>query len=179
MNNNFYDDLKPTVFNKIAQRINGAKRVLEIGCGDCRLVNFIALHTGCETIGVDISDADFTKGKRESRRLQLSHLVSCIKGNAEHLSSFLTDEFDVCISFYVLHELKNPSAVLKEVRKVLKQHGKIIVIDFPKGSIAEDIWYEKLYSPRKMALLLRKSRFKNIKVEFLGGKELVYLTAEK
>lgn len=179
MNKDFYHNLEPAVFRKIAQRIKGAKRVLEIGCGDCRLVNFIAQYAGGETIGVDISDTDFTKGKRESRRLHVSHLVRCIKGDAEHLSSFLTDEFDVCVSFYVLHELKNPSAVFTEVRKVLKQHGKIIVIDFPKGSIAEDIWYEKFYSPKKMALLLYKSRFKDIKLEFLGGKELVYLTAEK
>ncbi len=179
MNKDFYHNLEPAVFRKIAQRINGVQRVLEIGCGDCRLVNFLAQYARCETIGVDINDADFAKGKRQSRRMHLSHLVSCIKGDAEHLSSFLTDDFDVCIAFYVLHELKNPSAVFTEVRKVLKQHGRIIVIDFPKGSIAEDIWYEKFYSPKKMALLLRKSHFKDIKLEFLGGKELVYLTAEK
>ncbi len=179
MNKDFYNRLEPSVFKIIAKRIKGVQRVLEVGCGDCRLINFLAWHTDCEMIGVDISDSDFNKGKRESRRLQLSHLVNCIKGNAEHLSSFLTEKFDICISMYVLHELKNPSTVLKEIRKVLKQHGKIIVIDFPKDSIAEDIWYEEFYPPKKMALLLRKSRFKNVSLEFLGGKELVCLTAEK
>ena len=179
MDKDFYKRLEPTVFQTIAQRLNGAKRVLEIGCGDCRLVNFLVRHTGCEAIGVDISDADFTKGRREGRRLHVSYLVDCIKGDAEHLSSFLTEEFDACISKYVLHELKNPSMVLKETRKVLREHGYIIMIDFPKGSIAEDIWYEKFYSPKEMALFLKKSRFKNINLEFLGGKELVYLTAEK
>jgi hypothetical protein len=69
--------------------------------------------------------------------------------------------------------------VLKEIRKVLRVHGSIIMIDFPKGSIAEEIWYEKFYSPKEMALFLKKSRFKNINLEFLGGRELVYLTAEK
>ncbi len=179
MDKDFYNRLEPIVFKIIAQRINSVKKVLEIGCGDCRLVNFLAQHIGCEAIGVDISDTDFAKGKREGRRLHLSHLVDCIKGNAEHLSSFLTEEFDVCISMYVLHELKNPSIVLKEIRKVLKKHGSIIMIDFPKGSIAEDIWYEKFYSPKGMALLLRKSCFRNVNLKFLGGKELVYLTAEK
>ena len=179
MNEDFYKRLEPAVLQIIAQKLNGAKKVLEIGCGDCRLVNFLVQHTGCEAIGVDISDADFAKGRRESRRLHLSYLVDCIKGNAEHLSSFLTEEFDTCISKYVLHELKNPSMVLREIRKVLKEHGSIIMIDFPKGSIAEDIWYEKFYSPKEMALLLKKARFKNVNIEFLGGKELVYLTAEK
>ncbi len=179
MNKDFYDRLEPVVFTRIAQRIKGVKRVLEIGCGDCKLVNFLARHAGCQTTGVDISDEDFTKGRKESRRMQLSHLVNYIKGNAENLSSFLLEEFDACIAMYVLHELKNPSTVLREVRKILKQHGKIIVIDFPKNSIAEDIWYEEYYTPRKMVLMLRKSRFKKINLEFLGGKELVYLTAEK
>ncbi|KYK38120.1 MAG: hypothetical protein AYK18_08065 [Theionarchaea archaeon DG-70] len=179
MDKDFYNRLEPTVFKIIAQRIKGVKRILEIGCGDCRLVNFLAQHAGCEAIGVDISDADFIRGKRESRRLQLSHLVDCIQGNAEHLSSFLTEEFDACISIYVLHELKNPLMVLKEIRKVLKEQGEIIIIDFPKDSVAEDIWYEKYYTPKEMALLLKKSRFKNINLKFLGSQELVYLTAEK
>jgi len=179
MSQTLYDRLKPKVFKMVAKRIEGAERVIEIGCGDCRLANFLAKKNCCTVVGIDITDAGFSTGKRESRRLHLSHLVNCIKGNAEYLSKFITDKFDACISFYVLHELKNPSAVLKEVRKVLKKEGKIIVIDFPKDSIAEDIWYEDFYRPRNMVSLLRKSRFKNINLEFLGGKELVYLTAEK
>lgn len=179
MNRNFYNQLKPKVFKMVAKRIKGSKRVIEIGCGDCALANFLAKKICCTVVGVDINDEGLSTGKRESRRLRLSHLVNCIKGNAERLSSFLTEEFDACISLYVLHELKNPSTVLKEARKVLKRHGTIIVIDFPKNSIAEDIWYEEFYSPEKMASLLRKSRFRNVNLEFLGGKELVYLTAEK
>jgi len=179
MNKDFYDRLEPAVFKRIAERIRGVEKVLEIGCGDCRLVNYLAQHAGCEMVGIDINDTDFAKGQRETKRLRLSNLVSYVKGNAEHLSSFLRDKFDVCISMYVLHELKNPSTVLKEIREVLKQHGKIIMIDFPKDSIAEDIWCEEYYPPKKMALLLRKSQFKNINLEFMGGKELVFATAEK
>jgi ubiquinone/menaquinone biosynthesis C-methylase UbiE len=179
MTEDFYDRLEPKVFKMVAERIKGSKRIIELGCGNCKLANSLAKKIGCTVVGVDITAAGFSKGKRESRRLKLSHLVNCIKGNAEYLSSFLTEKFDVCISLYVLHELENPLKVLKEVRKVLKQNGEIILIDFPKDSIAEDKWYEKFYPPNKMALFLKKSHFKNVNIEFLGGKELVYLIGKK
>lgn len=176
MSKDFYDRLEPMVFKMVAQRIEGVKRVLEIGCGDCRLANFLAHHTGCEMVGIDISEADFTKGKKESRKLKVPHLVNCIKGNAENLSSLLEGKFDICVSLYVLHELEKPLKVLKEAKKILKRKGQIIVIDFPKGSVAEELYDEDYYISREMKSFLQKSGFKYVNIEFLIDKELVYLT---
>ena len=179
MAEDFYDRLEPKVFKTIARRINNAKKILEIGCGDCRLANYLARHIGCTVIGVDKNDGDFTRGRREGQKLKVSDLVYCIKGDAEYLSSFLAEKFDVCISLYVLHELRKPLKVLKEIKRILNRNGKIIVIDFPKGSAAEELWGEEYYAHKKMEFYLKKCGFKRVNVEFFEGKELAYVTGEK
>ena len=171
MDNDFYDQLEPKVFKAIAERIKGSGRTLEIGCGDCRLANYLVKNTGCNVVAVDI--------KEESRELKGNSLVKYIRGDAEFLSSFLKDKFDICVSLYVLHELKNPLNVLEEAKKILKQKGKIIMIDFPKGSIADKLYDENFYTPSEMKSLLKKSGFKNVHIEFLTGKELAYLIGTK
>lgn len=171
-----YDQLEPLVYELIAKKVKDAEAILEIGCGDCRLTSFLAQRTGHDLVGIDITDEKFPKAKENAQHLGIANLVNYIKGNAERLSLFLTKKFDAVISMYVLHELERPLKVLEEAKRVLKENGKIIIVDFPKGSIAEDIWDEKYYTPKEVETLLKKAGFKQIKIEFLTGQELVLAT---
>ena len=177
MAKNFYERYEPILFSKIARDVGKNREVIEIGCGDCRLCNHLAQKNGCTTVGLDINDVDFSKARVESRRLRISHLVECIKADAEQLSRVLNKRFDFCLSLYVLHELRNPIKVLREVRAVLKKEGKIVFVDFPEGSLAERLWGEEYYGVKEMKTLFKEAGFEKIGHRLLAHKQLVYLTA--
>jgi len=63
---NIYDELKARIYKKIAQALRGssATPILDIGCGDGKLVIFLAFELKKEILGVDISDANFRSARR-------------------------------------------------------------------------------------------------------------------
>ena len=173
----YYDRLEPEVFRRTVELLGAVSRVVEIGCGDCRLGNFIARTTGCAVVGVDIDEEPLASARRKSRNLKVDHLVRYVKHNAENLDSLCPPKFDCCVSIYVLHELKHPLLVLKQVRKALTRNGKILLIDFPRGSKAEQLYDEEYYSTSMMRSFLSRAGFKNIHLEFFKHKQLALLSA--
>ena len=58
---NIYDALEPKIHQRIAEAVADAVPVLDIACGDGRLIGFIASGSGCKTYGVDISVSHLTE----------------------------------------------------------------------------------------------------------------------
>lgn len=172
---NIYDQLKPKIFETIAEQLKDTNNILEIGCGDCQLVNWLAKKTDTKVVGIDITNVNFGNAKKEAQRLNVAHLTNYIEGDAEKLSSVVNEKFDAIVSMYVLHELKRPVRVLKEARKVLRNGGKIVIIDFVKGSAAEKLWEENYYTFEEIELLLRSAGFNRIKNKLILGKELAFI----
>ncbi len=175
---NIYDRLEPEVYEAIAQRLRSSESILEIGCGDCRLVNLLAQKTGNRVLGIDIAGTEFPEAKEIAKKLGVSHLVNCIKGDAENLSSLFSQKFEATVSMYVLHELEKPAKVLKEAKKVLKGGGEIILVDFLKGSTAEKIWAEDYYTPEEIQSLLEEAEFEKIRIELFGERDLALVSGE-
>ena len=63
---NFYDRIKPRLYRRIGHEVRLAGRVLDLGCGACELVQYLAQAYGQHVTGVDISSADFPKRRRSS-----------------------------------------------------------------------------------------------------------------
>ena len=57
--NNFYERIKPRLHRRIGREVRLARRVLDLGCGSCDLVQYLAGTYGQEIAGVDISDGSF------------------------------------------------------------------------------------------------------------------------
>jgi ubiquinone/menaquinone biosynthesis C-methylase UbiE len=171
-----YDQLEPLIYELITKKVKDAEVILEVGCGNCRLTNFLAQRTGHGVVGIDITDEGFIRGREDAEKLGIVGLVRYMKGDAENLSFLPVRKFDAVVSMYVLHELEQPLRVLREVKKVLRNGGKVIVVDFPKGSIAQNIWGEKYYTPQEIENLFKEAGFNQLKIEFLAGQELVFVT---
>ncbi len=173
----YYDRIEPRVFERVVEIIGKPERVIEIGCGDCRLGNFIARSTGCRVLGIDTDTQFFNTARSQSKKHKVTHLVKTMKHDAGDLTSLDLPKFDCCVSLYVLHELAFPLKVLRQVRKVLRRRGKIVLIDFPTGSIAEELYDEKYYSAQTMHSYLKHADFKNITVEYFNDHQLALFTA--
>jgi len=53
--NNFYDNLEDKVFTIVLKAIKGKKNILDIGCGSCKLVFFLARELkNARIVGIDL-----------------------------------------------------------------------------------------------------------------------------
>lgn len=170
---NIYDKLKPVIYEKIAQALcdPSATPILDVGCGDGKLVNFLAFELKKRVFGVDVSDADFGSARREAELKKVSHLVKFVQADSKNLDIFEDNYFGAVVSVYALHELGDALAVLKELNRVLKPGGKLIIADFIPGGEAERLWGERYYTIAEFKSMLNLSGFKFAQTE----KDFIYL----
>lgn len=171
---NIYDEIEEELYEMIVGRIKEGATVLDVGCGECHLANLLAKRKGCRVTGVDVNDLGLAKGMAEAEAWGTSDLVECLKVDARALNSTIDRMFEVAVSVYALHEYEEALQVLREVRKVLKPEGKVLLVDFIKGSTAERLWSERYYTPTEIESMMRMAGFGEIELEFPWDRELVF-----
>jgi SAM-dependent methyltransferase len=93
------------------------KRILEIGCGDGRLLS--ELQVDNDVYGIDAAETGVEKCR--GKHIQ----ASCLDVSSEALP-FSSDYFDLVIVLETLEHLMNPYYALHEMRRVLKENGRLI-----------------------------------------------------
>ncbi|NEP53789.1 MAG: class I SAM-dependent methyltransferase, partial [Moorea sp. SIO3C2] len=96
-------------------------RILDIGCGNGSLTNFIA-QKGYDIIGVEESESGI--------KLASHNFPDCqfIQGSIYNLPyDELSDKFDIVISLEVIEHLFYPKELVRAAKKVLKPHGHLII----------------------------------------------------
>ncbi len=174
----FYYTLEPDIYRNIAQEFQHVAPILDVGCGDGRLVNFLAVKLGKRVFGVDISDSRFEKAKKEAELKDISHLVEYVKTEAGHLDMFRNRFFGGIVSVYTLHEFDEPLAALREMRRVLKTGGKSVIVDFIKGGEAEKLWGERYYTPAEIRSMFEDAGFREARTSFLY-EDVVLISSKK
>ena len=107
------------------------KNVLEVGCGLCTdLLQFA--RGGAEVYAIDLTE----KGANLTRkRLTLYGLRGRISvGDSEHLP-FENDYFDLVYSWGVIHHTPNTEAAAREIVRVCKPGGRIMVMLYHRRSL--------------------------------------------
>lgn len=116
-------------------------RLLDVAIGDGR--NMPLIPRDCQVFGVDISRVLLEKSLRDypDRDLQL------IVGEAENLP-FPDDTFDNMFSLGALNHVNNPGKALKEMARVVKPGGMVVVADevpdLPNRQIAHKLGLRRL-----------------------------------
>lgn len=113
--------------------------VLEIGCTNGFSSIEMNKLTNCNVIGIDINKNSIQNARE---KILLNHLneekVSFEYGNAEDLSNFDDDSFDLIICGNAISFISDKGKALKEMIRVLKPNGFISIVP---------IWYK--YIPRE------------------------------
>jgi ubiquinone/menaquinone biosynthesis C-methylase UbiE len=174
-----YRHLKTDIFARIGKEMKTARRILDVGCGDCQLANFLARDTSNRVVGIDISDDDLEMGRQQAKKHGILRLVDCKRMDAHHLEGFESCVFDAAVMVYALHELKRPILVLRQVHRVLKEQGRLLIVDFSKGSKAEQIWRERYFSPGQVKSMLTRANFRESCVSCPYGKDLLLFARAK
>jgi ubiquinone/menaquinone biosynthesis C-methylase UbiE len=174
-----YHRLKPDIFARIGKELKTARRILDVGCGDCQLANFLARNTSNRVVGIDISDDDLEKGRQQADKQGILRLVDCKKVDAHHLEGFESNVFDAAVMVYALHELSKPILVLRQVHRLLKDQGRLLIVDFSKGSRAEQLWGERYFSPAQVKSMLTRANFGESCVSCPYGEDLLLFARAK
>ena len=104
----------------IARLVPQGAHVLDLGCGDGRLLAYLHEQRGCTGYGVEIDDA---------------HVQACLQRGVDVLQinldtglpMFADNSFDVVLQIDTLQHLRNAETLLRETPRV----GKLGVIAFP------------------------------------------------
>jgi 2-polyprenyl-3-methyl-5-hydroxy-6-metoxy-1,4-benzoquinol methylase len=128
------------------------KRVLEIGCGMGTDGSQFA-KGGADYVGVDLTEAaaQLARENLQARGLPGETLAA----NAEHLP-FPDASFDHVYSFGVIHHTSNPSAVIDEIRRVLRPGGTVTVMLYNRTSIN---YYVEIMGLRRLGRAVLRPRF--------------------
>lgn len=108
------------------------KRVLEVGCGlGTDAVNFA--RAGADYVGLDLSEVSLDLARQRFKVFGLEGRFQV--QNAETLSqAFEPGSFDLVYSFGVIHHTPHPDAVIREIRKVIRQDGEFRMMLYAANS---------------------------------------------
>lgn len=155
--------MEPLVFRRYRKKLvrQAEGRVLEISIGTGRNLPFYP--SGCEIIGIDISEKMLKEAKTFTANLGIS--VNLLAMDAENLG-FKDGVFDTVLCTLSLCTIPNPIRALSEIKRVCKSGGGILLLEHVRSynsflSKVQD-WVTPL-SVRKIGCHLNRDTLENTK----------------
>ena len=107
-------------FKVIAELLPNNTRVLDVGCGDGSLMNFLREEKNIEVRGLELNQENVQQCIRKG--------LPVIQGNAEtELHQFPDQSFDYVVLSQTLQAFYNPEEVLKNLLRI----GKAVIVSIP------------------------------------------------
>jgi methionine biosynthesis protein MetW len=104
----------------IASLVPQGARVLDLGCGDGALLDYLQRQRGCSGYGVELDDANVLACVQRG--------VNVLQLNLDQgLTMFEDASFDVVLQIDTLQHLRNAETMLKETARV----GRVGIVAFP------------------------------------------------
>lgn len=95
--------------------------VIDVGCGEGYMLSL--LPKAKKIVGLDISRVALNRAKKY---LQDRKEIELVLGDAKSLR-FEDNSFDIAICSETLEHVPNPRALIKELHRILKQNGNLVV----------------------------------------------------
>ena len=114
------------VLDALGQDI-AALAILDVGCATGRLLERLAKAGARELAGVDLAPRILDVARRKLARFDV--VADLRSADAETLLPWPADTFDAAVLTGVVHHFCNPQDALREVGRVLRPQGKLIIAD--------------------------------------------------
>lgn len=151
-------------------RLKPADRLLDVGCGTGALLGHLsASHPTARLFGVDPVPEMLAMARR-----RLPPAIRLAAGWAERLP-FESGRFDVVVSCNVFHYIRQPMTALREMNRVLRPGGQLVMTDWCDDYLVCRVCdlYLRLFSPAHFKIyrrgecmhLLREAGHNDVDVE--------------
>lgn len=142
-------------------------KILDAGCGPGTYSLTLA-SKGYKIYGFDINKKKISQAKKLNEQLGLN--ANFLVKDIYNLKSYPKDFFDIVICSDVLEHLKHDNNAVKELCRILKKNGKIIVT-VPTDTKLNNKFklqfqHEGLYTHESLGKLLEKNGLSAIKVDY-------------
>ncbi|MBU1120519.1 methyltransferase domain-containing protein, partial [Candidatus Micrarchaeota archaeon] len=121
------------VFEKM--KLSGKESVLDLGAGRCWSTRDFA-KKGCEAIALDIVREKYVGLESSDLYITKDLFFERILGDMNEIP-FMDESFDIVFSTATLHHSSNLMETFKEIRRVLKPNGRIVLVNEPVRGILE------------------------------------------
>ena len=106
--------------------VGKSDRVLDVASGPGLVAMAFAPHCA-SVIGIDATDRFIARATAEAAMRRLDN-VSFILGDAERIA-YPDESFDIAVCRFAFHHFPYPTAVLGEMRRVVRPGGSIVIVD--------------------------------------------------
>lgn len=128
---NRYREIQRKKFQSIHKHLQGANRILNVGCGTGLFLGELSKITK-KRIGTDLSLAMLKKAKSRWKGACL------VCADADKLP-FRDESFDVVMSLTLLQNMPNPPHTIKEMRRVVVGDGLVVLTTLEKKHSVEQL----------------------------------------
>jgi ubiquinone/menaquinone biosynthesis C-methylase UbiE len=173
--NDFYDRNRLRIQRRIGRALRLAGRVVDLGCGNCELAQYLAQSWRQHVIGIDISDDAIPKDPHHDSGVDLR----CISSNAEHLDFLTEGDTDAVVIKYALHEMTHPNKILREAYRILRPGGTILIVEFPRDSLAQELWDEDYFTPDQLHSMVEEAGFREVSVRLPFQSQIAWVRGWK
>jgi phosphatidylethanolamine/phosphatidyl-N-methylethanolamine N-methyltransferase len=123
--------------------IKPGDRVLEVGVGTG--INGALYPSECSVTGIDFSSSMLEKAHERIARKGVRN-VRLLQMDAQNMT-FADDTFDIVYAPYVISVVPDPVAVTREMYRVCRPGGKIIILNHFRSKSRLGSWLEKIIAP--------------------------------
>ncbi|WP_040390322.1 methyltransferase domain-containing protein [Catelliglobosispora koreensis] len=167
-----------------ATSLKPGQRLLDVGCGNGRPAVLAAQQTGVTAVGVNLSTQQIEDANKLASEAGLGDKVTFAVEDAMHLP-YEDASFDAVWAIEILSHTSDRVAAMREMLRVLRPGGRIVVSDVSERVKLDDAQREGLFAAFLMTSivshtdypkLLSEAGFAEVKVQDLSGEVGLTLT---
>ncbi|MFT6106434.1 MAG: methionine biosynthesis protein MetW [Rickettsiales bacterium] len=151
----------------IASLIKDESKVLDIGCGNGELLEYLKINKKSDCRGLEISQSDVS--------LALAKGISIMQGDAENdLAYYPDDSFDYAILSQTLQATKNPDEIMKQMLRI----AKFAIISFPNFAHYKNRFYLSMIGKMPVSKTIPYQWYDTPNIHFCSIKDFEELCAK-